>query len=185
DTLRAQLRGRPPRELPEARAKPRTIAGLCEEGPRDLDARPGAGEARGREHPGAGRNDDTLHAQALREGAGMEPARAAERVERSPARILAALQGDGPERTLHRRLDDLQDPFRAGLLAHAQLPREGSHGGARERAIERERASEEVSLAEPAENQVCVGDRGRRPAPIAGWAGIRPRPLRPHPESRR
>ena len=139
-------------------------------------------EAERREHAGLLRHDHRVAAEDRRQRVRVQAARTAEGDERELARHPAALHGDDAERAEHRLVDHAHDRAR-GLLdagaAHLGDARDGAYAASR---VELELAAEQPRR-QVAEDDVRVGDRGRRPAAaVAGRAGNRAGALRADPE---
>ena len=120
-----------------------------------------------RQDAGRGRDEHRLDPELLRERARMQRPGATKRDEREVARVVAALDGDDPQRAQHLRLDHRDD--RSGI--------DPVERRLRRRAIEHESARQ--LRRKPPQQQVRVGHRRPAAAPVTRRPGIRARRLRP------
>ena len=131
------------------------------------------------EQPGRGRHDHRERAHELGDGVRVERARAAVGDEREVARVVAALDGDEPQRARHVLVHDREDAL-GRLLDGAEPHRVGDrlHGRAGRVDVERHLAAEQLRREVP-EHDVRVGDRRQLAAPaVGGGPGRGARPTR-------
>ena len=109
------------------------------------------------EQAGRGRHEHRERAHDLRDRVRVERAGAAVGDEREVARVVAALDGDEPQRAGHVLVDDREDPL-GGLLDGVEAHRVGDrlHRGARGVDVERHLAAEQPR------RQVAERRRSRR-----------------------
>ena len=136
-------------------------------GLRELVAEVGDEVADRAEQAGRRRDDHRERAHDLRHRVRVQRPGAAVGDERELARVVAALDGDEPQRTGHVLVDDREDPL-GGLLDRGEAHRVGDrlHGRPRRLDVELHLAAEQPRR-QVAEDDVRVGDGRlrRRPCP--------------------
>ena len=119
----------------------------------------GNGESEGAEHAGTGRHKNGAHAEEVGERARVQRPTTAKGHEHAATRVDPALHAHPAQGTRDLGIGDRDDRLRRTLGRGAETHGKRGDCGARGHGIERY-ASREMRRVEPAERDVCVGDRG-------------------------
>ncbi len=158
------------------------LSGSPKNGTRIILDRVGEQHPEGRQHPGVFGHDDSGDAKSLGQAAGVHTARPAERKEGEIARVEAPFDRDDPDRPLHRRIGDADDPFSKIEDVHLQARGEFLHHPPRPLGVQLHLSAEKAPGVEPAEQQVGVRHSDVFALPVTDRARVGAGALRPHAE---